>query len=163
MILIISYGNSLRRDDGAGLALGEILEKALQSRGRLVKRIALHQLDPETSLCVAEEGVSSVVFVDTRVVAGSEDAFLLQVLQVPRNSTESCLGHHLGPSTVMAYARLLYGKDPIAWVLTVPGVDFDHGEGFSGVAQKALNRLPDFLECLPHGWPETEYFPVSNP
>ena len=81
MILIISYGNSLRRDDGAGLALGEILEKALQSRGRLVKRIALHQLDPETSLCVAEQGVSSVVFVDTRVVAGSEDAFLLQVLQ----------------------------------------------------------------------------------
>jgi hydrogenase maturation protease len=162
MILIIAYGNSLRRDDGAGLALGEILERALRSRGRQVKRIAQHQLDPESSLCVAEEGVSSVVFVDTRVAVGSDEACSLQVMQVPRKSTESRLGHHLGPSAVMAYARLLYGKDPIAWVLTVPGVDFDHGEGFSGVAQEALKSLPTFLESLPHGWPETEVFPASD-
>lgn len=156
MILIVAYGNSLRRDDGAGPALGEILETALQSRGRRVKRIALHQLDPEVSLSIAEEGVTAVVFVDTRVIVATDADSLLEAVRVNGNPTESHVGHHLSPSTVMAYARLLYGKDPIAWVLTVPGVDFDHGEGFSDFTRAALDSLHEFLASIPLDWPETE-------
>jgi len=162
MILIIAYGNSLRRDDGAGLALGEILEKTLRDQGRQVRRIALHQLEPEVALSIAEEGIDAVVFVDARVVAGSDDACLLQVMQVPRNSMESNIGHHMGPSTAMACARVLYGRDPIAWILTVPGVDFNHGEELSGTALAAIQGLPAFLDSLPHDWPETEGLSTSD-
>ncbi len=156
MILVVAYGNSLRRDDGAGLVLGRMLEEAFRNRGRRVKRISLHQLDPEVSLSISEEGVTSVVFVDTRVGIGSDDASLLQAVRVTGSSAEPQTVHHMGPSTVMAYARLLYGKDPIAWVLTVPGMDFDHGEGFSAFTQAALDGLHEFLDSLPPDWPETE-------
>lgn len=121
-----------------------------------MKRISLHQLDPEVSLSIAEEGVTAVVFVDTRVIVASDAVSLLEAVRVNGSSTEYHVGHHMGPSTVMAYARLLYGKDPIAWVLTVPGVDFDHGEGFSDFTQAALDSFHEFLASLPLDWPETE-------
>ncbi len=127
-----------------------------------MKRISLHQLDPEVSLAIAEEGVTAVVFVDTRVDVVSSTASLLRAVRVAGSSAEPQAGHHMGPSTVMAYARLLYGKDPIAWVLTVPGVDFDHGEGFSDFTQSALDGLHEFLASLPLDWPERESLSCSN-
>jgi Ni,Fe-hydrogenase maturation factor len=72
VILIIAYGNSLRRDDGAGLILGEKLEDALRKRGLSVSHIAVHQLTPDLALSVAAENVAAVVFVDTRVSDAGE-------------------------------------------------------------------------------------------
>lgn len=154
MILIIAYGNSLRRDDGAGLSLGRMLESALRRRGRKVKRISLHQLDPEVSLAVAEEDVTAVVFADTRA-AFDNDNLSLHVERVDGDAAKPLVVHHMGPSAVMAYASLLYGKAPPAWTLTVPGLDFDHGEGFSRATRTALENLASFLDALPHDWPES--------
>jgi len=162
MILIIAYGNTLRRDDGAGLFLGEILERTLRDGGREVRRIVLHQLTPEVAVPIADEGISSVVFVDTRVALQGEDSPDLTVSRVPQTGGPPGVGHHLDPSTVMAYAKALYGKYPPAWLLTVPGVDFDHGEGFSSITRNALSRLPQLLSSLPPTWPETGPLPSSD-
>jgi hydrogenase maturation protease len=144
MILIIAYGNSLRRDDGAGLRLGEILENIWRERKWCVERIAVHQLTPELALSVARDDVSAVVFTDARVVSKeskrSSPEILVQAL--PAAPQSPSLGHHLSPAAVMAYARLLYAKTPRAWIATVPGVDFDHGESLSTVALTALSFLP---------------------
>jgi len=153
VILIIAYGNSLRRDDGAGLILGRILEGALRERGLAVSRIAVHQLTPDLALSVAGDEVAAVVFVDTRVATAGDEQTGLQVRSLSSEGHAQSLGHHLGASTVMTYARLLYDKSPPAWLLTVPGADFDHGEGLSEVAQRALNTLPSLLQQLPPDWP----------
>lgn len=149
MILIIAYGNSLRRDDGAGLILGEMLEQALKARGLSVTRLALHQLTPDVALSVAADDVKTVVFVDTRVAAPDEKQPTLQLCPLPSDQGPSSLGHQVGAASIMAYARLLYEKNPPAWLLTVPGVDFDHGEGLSSFTQEILKSLPALLQQLP--------------
>jgi hydrogenase maturation protease len=153
VILIIAYGNSLRRDDGAGLILAQILEEALRERGLDVKRIAVHQLTPDLALSVAADNIAAVVFVDTRVAPPGEGHMELQLCRIGSEHRSPSLGHHLDPSLVLTYARLLYDKSPPAWLVTVPGVDFDHGEGLSEAAQRALETLPALLHKLPFEWP----------
>jgi hydrogenase maturation protease len=152
VILIIAYGNSLRRDDGAGLVLGELLEEALRGRGLDVLRIAVHQLTPDLAFDVAAEDIAGVVFVDTRVAGAGEGQHELQICLLSSDQGSSGLGHHVGASSIMTCARLLYDKSPPAWLLTVPGVDFDHGEGLSELAQRALDSLPALLHKLPPYW-----------
>jgi hydrogenase maturation protease len=153
VILIIGYGNSLRRDDGAGLILSEMLEAALRDRGSNVARIAEHQLTPDIALDVAADDVAAVIFVDTRVLASADDRMELQVCRLRSGDDSPSMGHHVGPSVILTYARLLYEKSPPAWLLTAPGFDFDHGEGLSDAAKRALDTLPTVLAQLPPDWP----------
>ena len=153
MILIIAYGNSLRRDDGAGLILGQELDDALRRRGLAVERLAVHQLTPDLALSVAADGVAAVIFVDTRVASAENGQMDLQVHPLSAGPGSQSLGHHVGPAAILAYARLLYDKSPHAWLLTAPGFDFDHGEGLSEAARSALDTLPAVLQQLPPEWP----------
>jgi len=153
VVLIIAYGNSLRRDDGAGLILGEMLEEAMRGRGLEVELHSLHQLTPDVALTVAADEVAVVIFVDTRVAVLEQGQPALQLIPLASGQGASSLGHQLGAATIMAYASLLYQKCPPAWLLTVPGVDFDHGEGLSEIARKALQTLPALLDELTPKWP----------
>lgn len=153
MILIIGYGNSLRRDDGAGLILAEKLEDELRRRELDVERIAVHQLTADLALSVAADAVTAVVFVDTRVAAAEAGQTDLLVHPLGAEHGSQSLGHHVGPAAILTYARLLYDRSPPAWLLTAPGFDFDHGEGLSDAAERALDTLPAVLERLPPGWP----------
>jgi hydrogenase maturation protease len=153
VILIIAYGNSLRRDDGAGLILGQMLETALRGLGLEVVRLACHQLTPDVALSVAADDVAAVVFVDTRVADPGEEPPALQLCPLNSDQSAATLGHQVGAATIMTYARLLYEKSPPAWLLTVPGVDFAHGEGLSELTQHVLDTLPGLLQQLPPKWP----------
>ncbi len=153
MILIIAYGNSLRRDDGAGLILGRMLEEELSGRGLEVELLAMHQLTPDVSLSVAADEVAAVVFVDTRVAVPGEARLELQLCPLISDQNTPSLGHQVGAATILIYARLLYEKSPPAWLLTVPGVDFAHGEGLSEITQEVVNTLPALLAQLPPKWP----------
>lgn len=156
MILIIAYGNSLRRDDGAGLILGEMLEEAIRARGLEVTRLALHQLTPDVALAVAADDITAAVFVDTRVAVPEDGHLALQLAPLHPGGSSSNLGHQVGAASIMAYARLLYDKGPPAWLLTVPGVDFDHGEGLSELCEEVLHTLPALVAQLPPQWPLQE-------
>ena len=68
MVLILAYGNSLRRDDGAGFVLGDVVERMLSEAGFEVKRIDSHQLEPELALDISGEKISAVLFIDTRAL-----------------------------------------------------------------------------------------------
>ena len=147
MLLIIAWGNSLRRDDGAGLRLGEMLEEFRRKQNRPATCIAVHQLTPELALEIARDDVSAVLFADARDAAAEAggpppEILVRPLMEEPRGPV---LGHHLDPAAVMACARILYHKAPPAWIATVPGVDFGHGEGLSALAEAALLRLPEDL------------------
>ncbi len=148
MILIIAYGNSLRRDDGAGLILAERLEQEWSAGQVEVELVSTHQLTPELALDVARAEVTAVVFVDTRVTPPEKIEPEVQVYPLKTGSLSPSLGHHLHPAALLTYAHLLYGKQPPAWMVTVPGVDFGHGEGLSPVTQQALNSVSGLSRTL---------------
>lgn len=140
MILIIGYGNQLRRDDGVGPALARMV--AGRCRARCVRVIEAHQLVPELADEIASPEVSAVIFMDARVVQDvsrigllSQDVEIVRIY--PETSTAS-LGHHFAPSALLVYAALLHGRQPPAWLVSVPGADFAYGEGFSEMAGNSL-------------------------
>ncbi len=138
MILLIGYGNDLRRDDGAGLILAAILEQAWQSQRVAVKRLSVHQLMPELAAEIAQPEVTAAVFVDARVIAPEEVDPRVQMQPLRVETQSPSLGHHLDPATLLIYAEWLYGWRPPAWLITVPATDFGYGEGLSLATQQAL-------------------------
>lgn len=139
--LLIAYGNSLRRDDGAGLILADRLLQVWQQQKKPVRCIKAHQLLPEMVEDIAQTDVSLVLFLDTRDASGEGGDKEVWVRPLTVNEVSPSLGHHLDPTALLAYARLLYGRQPPGWLITVPGVDFGHGEGLSQTAQAAIDHL----------------------
>jgi len=127
-LLFIAYGNTLRRDDGAGLALAEMVRPLLCEQGLQVDLIAVQQLTPELALEIADPALNAVCFFDTAAEAHS---LAIQMQRVDSQTTTPVLGHHLIPSALLLYARRLYGVCPPTWLVTIPGYDFELGEGFS--------------------------------
>jgi hydrogenase maturation protease len=141
MILLIAYGNPLRRDDGAGLRLAEEMAGRWQEAGTPLRHVVAQQLTPELAVEIADPDVLAVVFVDTRAEppGGAADGVLVSALGAGGPASPS-LGHHTAPEVLLAYASLLLdGRSaPPAWLATTPGVDFDHGEGLSPAASAAI-------------------------
>ncbi len=151
MVLILAYGNSLRRDDGAGFALGDVVERMLSEAGLEFERIDSHQLEPEFALDISREKITSVLFIDTRALPETPDRDDLRVQfrrVVSDQNPSPGVGHQLNPQALLAYSRYLFKKEPPAWLITVPGTDFDHGEGLSDIARKAIDSAPDILSEL---------------
>src|SRR5690606_27866057 len=82
----------------------------------------------EMAANISSEEIEAVVFVDAAAQASIHG---IQISRVKAEPASPSSGHHLDPSTLLVYASLLYGRQPPAWLVTVPGVDFAHGEGFS--------------------------------
>lgn len=129
-VLVIGYGNSLRRDDGAGLILAEQLATAWQQAGKPVSVLTSHQLDPELASDIARSGAAIVLFVDAALPWG-DDSPTVRLTPVTSGASASQIGHHLTPATVLLYATELFGYQGKGWMLSVPGFDFEHGEGLS--------------------------------
>jgi hydrogenase maturation protease len=140
MILLIGYGNSFRRDDGAGPALARMI-KEMDPRDDL-RVITTHQLGPELAEEMAAPEVTAVIFMDAAESAHFDhmphvcDA-LPRVLDY--DPCSSCFGHHFSPAVVMTYAMFLYGMHPPAWLISIPGHDFGFGEGFSEKTEQVLS------------------------
>jgi hydrogenase maturation protease len=143
-ILVIGYGNTLRRDDGAGVALAEWLAAWWQRRAP-VRLLTVTQLAPELATDIAGAEVSAVVFVDAAAGALHDQ---IQVRRLASDGGSPALGHQLDPAVLMVYARLFSERNPPGWLVTLPGVDFEHGEGLSPAVQRLLstaNMIADRL------------------
>ncbi len=141
MILIIAFGNDLREDDGAGLVLAGLMQKAWQARGTAVRLVAVQQLMPELAVDITQEGVAAVVFCDTRIAQSPDDCKVTVTPVAGPGSAASVLGHRFDPGLVLAYATSLSGnRVPPAWLVTVPGTQFGYGQGLSTAAAAAVAR-----------------------
>jgi len=153
MILLIGYGNTFRRDDGAGPALARMV-KEKSSRGD-IRVITPHQLTPELAEELAAPDVTGVMFMDAAVVSGDDPRFAGSI--VPRvlecTPHSSCFGHHFPPTALLTYSKFLYGVLPPAWLISIPGHDFGFGEGFSEKTEHMLcmarEKALDLLRLLP--------------
>ncbi|MGL4649329.1 MAG: hypothetical protein ACRC1H_07960 [Caldilineaceae bacterium] len=144
MILLISMGNSLRRDDGAGHPLADALEIPLRTgTRRSVKRLQVQQLAPELSVALANPDVEAVVFCDAAVPAADASGLRMRRLRLGDSSCAS-LTHDLSPEVLLAYTTTLLPTGaplPPAWMVTIAAHNLDHGEGLSDATQAALVAL----------------------
>jgi hydrogenase maturation protease len=140
-VLLIGYGNTLRGDDGLGPhTVAAVAALALPGvRTRIVQ-----QLLPELAAELAE--VRCAIFVDARL-APADDT--LQVTTIGPGPAAAVMAHTGDPRNLLALAQTLYGRAPEAWLVTVPGRDFDLGERLSdvGTAQSgvALTRIRELI------------------
>jgi len=144
-LLVIAYGNPLRQDDAAGLLLASSVVEIWRAQGIAVQHVEVQQLMPELVTQIAAAEVERVFFFDA--VIGEEESSL-QVQRVDIEASTACLGHHLSPAMLMTYARELYAHCPSAWLVTIPGINFAHGEGVSLPVQRLLTTAPTLAQQL---------------
>jgi hydrogenase maturation protease len=141
-ILVIGYGNTLRRDDGVGR---EVAAAASSWGVPGLKSLEVQQLTPE--LAEPLSSTELAVFVDARLAAGGET---VEVAGVEPAASRPSLAHAGDAAGLLAMAQAIYGRQPRAWLVTVAGTDFSLGTGLSPSARRgvheALERIAGLIE-----------------
>ncbi len=142
-LLVVGYGNTLRRDDGAGVKVVELLE-AMHLPGVEIRIV--QQLVPE--LAEAAAASQGIVFVDA--TAGKSEKPVLAELKP--SAASRVFAHASDPGSILALAGLLYGGHPKAWCLAIPAHDFGFGEGLSEATMRDVPFAAGLLRELAVGF-----------
>lgn len=129
-LLVIGYGNSLRRDDGVGPRVVEAVE-ALNLPG--VHTLVSQQLSPEQAEPIAR--ARRVIFVD----AALDDLSGIRLRKLEPGQITQLMAHAADPGTMLALARDVFGRAPEAWWLTIPAVYLGFGTDFSPEAEAGIH------------------------
>jgi hydrogenase maturation protease len=148
--LIVGVGNALRQDDGAGLALAEALRSALTEMGRATQIRQVQQLLPELAEEIGEIQPRILVIADCRQAAEGSSEAEISRLDVPQDAAAAPQGamldsHRLTAHQLAVMAERLYGYAGDAWLATVPGEAFGHGQGMSRLTTEAIPRAVQTL------------------
>jgi hydrogenase maturation protease len=148
-ILIVAYGNPLRCDDGIAWRAADALEGKLPESQ--VEILRLHQLAPEVADSVRQREL--VLFVDAACVDDVENtrAGEIRICEVSGGQTLERPGHfsHVySPAKVLGFVRELYHETPRAFVITMAGENFDHGDNLSAPVTSALPELVTKIQRL---------------
>jgi hydrogenase maturation protease len=134
-LLVIGYGNTLRRDDGAGWIAARRLSKRLPAE--LASVVMVHQLLPELSEPIAR--AQHVIFIDASAELAPGDV-KRQALYADK-TPERTIGHQQSPAKLLRMARDLYGQAPTAMIYSIGGSDFSYGCSLSRTVQIALRKI----------------------
>lgn len=140
--IVIGYGNELRGDD----AVGQQVAKTIKNWHLLsVKSIAVHQLAPELSEPLASAKLA--IFVDACINSQSQKVEMSSL--IPSN-LQTINGHICDPKSLLYLAKILYGNCPEAWLITIPGLNFELSDCISNTAEKgikiALTKIMHILD-----------------
>ncbi|BAZ82578.1 MAG: hydrogenase maturation protease [Sphaerospermopsis kisseleviana] len=139
---VIGYGNDLRGDDAIGQRIANTIQSWHLSN---VKSYGVHQLTPELAANLAQTNI--VIFVDAGVNCQTED---VQVESLLPAMGKEINGHILNPESLLYLSQYLYNYCPEAWLITVPGENFELCDRISPTAQKgittALSKIMQILD-----------------
>ncbi len=146
-VLVIGYGNSLRSDDCVGIYAVRELKKSLERPG--VEFVEVPQLQPELAERVAKSDLAVFLDAATDGISGE-----INYENVVESSSAEVMSHGSDPATLLATARVLYGKAPTALLATVAGECFGYGTKLSpevevsmkGMTKRVSEIIEDFLE-----------------
>lgn len=141
-LLVIGYGNTLRRDDGVGPRVAERIH-ALDLPG--VETLAAGLLTPELADPISR--AAKVVFVDASIDQARE----VQMRPLPPAESSQIMAHAADPRTMLALARDVYGHAPEGFILTIPAEDLGIGEELTAAARQGADEAVDLLRQLAAG------------
>jgi hydrogenase maturation protease len=133
-ILIIGIGNTLRGDDGVGIAAAESLEQSLSADAARI--IATHQLLPELAEPISRCDLVLFIDADATLAAGEHRLTAIE----PAASNGRAMGHHQSPAGLLRMALELYGRCPRAQLHSIGGEDFGCRIGLSDQASAGLKK-----------------------
>jgi hydrogenase maturation protease len=139
-VLVVGYGNTLRGDDGIGY---HIAETVAEWQFPQVRSIAVHQLLPELAVDIAE--VDLAIFVDA-VVATAPAKPDITITPIFAGGDENFSTHIITPQLLLGITQKLYGATPVAYLLTIPAIDFTLGANLSSIASRGKNLALDYLK-----------------
>jgi hydrogenase maturation protease len=143
MVLIIGYGNPLREDDGVGWRVVEEVERQ-NGFAPSVEAVACHQLMPELAEAISR--ADRVIFVDAAEGDPSGAVGVQTVAAKP--AQPGAFTHHVDPAGLLAYAEMLYGRSPTAFLVTINAHQMGFGERLSPTIEAALPDLMATIEQL---------------
>jgi hydrogenase maturation protease len=133
-VLVIAWGNPLREDDGVAWHVLEGLRRLRPRPGLPVLRLRhAHQLTPEMAECVSR--AAGVVFVDARRDGRPGEVRRERVVPTAGSNP---LAHSLSPQGLLVFAEAIFGRAPMAAVVSVAGERFGMGEELSPVVRRAV-------------------------
>jgi hydrogenase maturation protease len=142
-IVAFALGNSIRADDGAGIALARGLAELVPD----LEIIEAQELAPEHADAI--RGARGVLFLDASVSGAPGEVQAARL--VPRTARAAIL-HALTPEEVLGLARTIHGSAPPAGLVTVAGREFAFGEGLSAEVEAALPRARELARELADGF-----------
>lgn len=156
--LILGLGNASRRDDGFGWWVVNEARRRMEHRplgltddgtddlGQEVDAIFLPLLSSDLADLVAR--YRRLVIADARM-SGEEAVSVERVGEGWPGSR--LLTHDMRPAELVALARALHGSAPEAFVVSVPGLDFDFGVGLSPQVASLVPEAAEMCLCLARG------------
>jgi len=133
-VLVIGYGNTLRGDDGFGVAAAEQLRETEQPDR--VKVLTCQQLTPELASEMSK--VDRVIMIDA---ARGDTPGLITVSKVEPGSDLTTFTHELRPSTLLACSQGLYGTCPETFLVSVTGYAFDFSDELSDSMTRMVSQV----------------------
>ena len=148
-LLVLAYGNPLRQDDGAGWHVGQALhERWLAPTGDDANG-ALVDLQPQLDWAADLSETEVAVFVDAeRAPDGKPAALYLRPLRSGDSVGRLLDGHSPVPADLISLARLLYGRAPKAYLLSIPAYHFGYGDGLSAATAAGVDAALDQIEQM---------------
>jgi hydrogenase maturation protease len=139
-ILVIGYGNTLRRDDGIGPRVAASIDAATYPGVRVV---TCFQLVPELATEIADSRL--VIFVDALT---NPQRAGVQLRRITAEEMTECSTHSSDPRSLLALTQAVYERVPESWWVMVPGEDFGFGERLSPLAEENVCKTIDCLKSL---------------
>jgi hydrogenase maturation protease len=151
-VLIIGYGNTLRRDDGAGAVAARLLAADPRLAADDVEVQERYQLLPEMALDIVACTLVIFVDADVRGLPGSIEILRLEP-DAPRSDADAraqpgASSHHVGGGELVALAAELTGHRPEAVHVGIGIADTELGEGLSPAVEGSLPRLVEVVADL---------------
>jgi len=141
---VVGFGNTARGDDGVGPLVVRRLRASGLSSAR-VRFLVREELSDDLLDCLKE--ASLIIFVDSSVGKSSEDVHWkkIQASRFPSSFT-----HAMTPQTFLWLLHLVKGKRPEAWLVAIPGEEFESDGVISpkamSMALKAEVEIKQFLK-----------------
>ncbi len=150
-VLIIGYGNTLRRDDGVGVRAAELLASdarlAIDRDLGRIRVLTAYQLTPELALDIGSAAVVIFIDADLHALPGSVSIRRIDP-EGPRSDAGAraepgASSHHVGGGELVALAAELGGHRPEAIAIGIGVEDLELGEGLTPIVEAALPAAVD--------------------
>lgn len=133
--LVIGFGNTLRGDDGVGVAVAESL------RNSEADVVACHQLTPELAEKISRASLAVFVDCDAELAPGEVRLAKLDT----EGAFAGALIHHFDPTALLRLARELYGAAPEAYVLGIGPESCELSETLSPAAESGAAKAAGLI------------------
>lgn len=138
-VLVVGYGNTLRRDDGVGWRVAARLDADPRLAGVTV--FQRHQLTPDLALDMSTAELVVLVDADDGLAPGTIAVGTVQ----PDATTQTRWSHHTDPAALLALTEQLYGRTPRVIVVRCGVQSLDVGDELTPTVEAAVPRVIDAI------------------